>query len=110
MSTTTIRLPDELKARVEKLAQARSSSSHALMLEAIAEVTDRLERQQDFEAEATRRLQDMQRTGEYLTLEDLRTYAKALARGEQPSKPSPRVMSVEELERFRASVRRAEGT
>ena len=109
MGTTTIRISDELKARVDKLAQARNSSSHALMLEAIAEVTDRLERQQDFEAEAARRLQDLQRTGEYPPLDDLRAYAAALARGEQPAKPRPRVMSSEELERFRASVRRAEG-
>jgi len=107
MSTTTIRLPDELRARVESVAAASGSTSHAFMLEAIAEATDRMERRQDFEAEAERRLQHMQETGEYLGLDDLRSYAMALARGEKPAKPKPHTMAAEELTRFRASMRRS---
>ena len=106
MSTTTIRLPAELRARIETAAAARGSTMHAFMLEAIAEATERLERRQDFEAEAERRLQHMQQTGEYLTHDDLRGYAMALARGERPAKPSPRTMTPEDLARFRASMRR----
>ena len=37
MSTLTIRLPDDLKAQVERVAAARGASAHAFMLEAIAE-------------------------------------------------------------------------
>ena len=37
MGTTTIRLPDDLKAQVERVAAARGASAHAFMLEAIAE-------------------------------------------------------------------------
>ena len=107
MSTTTIRLPDDLRARVEAVAAASGATTHAFMVEAIAQATERLERRQDFEAEAERRLQRMQQTGEYLTLEDLRSYATALARGEKPVKPTPRTMSTEELTRFRSSMRRA---
>jgi len=55
------------------------------MLEAIAEVTERVKRRRDFEAEARRRWKKMLRTGEYLTLEDVRSCALALARGEQPA-------------------------
>ena len=107
MSTTTIRLPDELKARVERLAAASGGSVHAFMLEAIAEVTDRMERRLDFEAEAENRLQHMRDTGEYLTMDDLRSYALSLARGEKPARPKPRTMTAEELTRFRASMRRS---
>jgi predicted transcriptional regulator len=107
MGTTTIRLPDDLKAQVERVAAARGASAHAFMLEAIAEVAQRLERQQDFEAEAERRWKRMLRTGEYLTLDDLRAYAQALARGQQPAKPKLRKMTPEELARLRASARRA---
>ena len=107
MSTTTIRLPDELRARVESVAAGSGCTSHAFMLEAIAEATERMEQRQDFEAEAERRLQHMQKTGEYLGLDDLRSYAMALARGENPAKPNPRKMAAEELTRFRASMRRS---
>lgn len=106
MSTTTIRLPEELKARVERLAAASGGTVHAFMLDAIAEVTERMERRQDFDAEATRRLQHMQESGEYLALDDLRGYATALARGGQPAKPTARTMTPQELTRFKASMRR----
>ena len=55
MSTMTIRLPAELRARIETVAAAFGSSMHTFMLEAIAEVIERVERRQDFEAEARRR-------------------------------------------------------
>jgi len=76
------------------------------MLEDIAEVTERVERRQDLEAEAQRRWKKMLRTGEYLTLEDVRSYAMALARGEQPAEPPLRKMTPDELARLQASARR----
>jgi predicted transcriptional regulator len=107
MSTTTLRLPEEIKARIERLASAQGKSAHALMVDALDQSTAAMERHLDFVAEAERRLQQMQETGEYLTLDDLRSYAMALARGERPAKPPPRTMAAEELERFRASMRRS---
>ena len=106
MSTTTIRLPDELRARIEALAAASGTSMHALMLQAIFEVTDRLERRREFHAEAERRWKKMLRSGEYLTHTDLRDYALALARGENPKAPASRKMNHEETARLRASARR----
>jgi len=106
MSTTTIRLPEELKARVESLARASGGTAHGFMVEAIAEVVEQRERRDEFLAESQRRYEQMQRTGEYLTHEDLRAYAMALARGEKPSPPVPRVMTPDELKRFRARARR----
>ncbi len=41
----------------------------------------------DFEEEAARRFDEYRRTGEYYTLEDLRAYILARARGENPPKP-----------------------
>ena len=37
MSTTTLRLPEELKVRIAKLAEESSKTSPSLMLEAIAQ-------------------------------------------------------------------------
>jgi predicted transcriptional regulator len=106
MTTKTVRLPERLQARVERLAAARGSTAHAFMLEAIAEAADRVERKLAFEAEAERRLKEMARTGEYLTHDDLRAYGAALARGDKPVPPKPRGMTPQELARMRASLRR----
>lgn len=65
------------------------------------------EARKSFLAEAKQRLDDMARTGEYLTLDDFRDYASALARGERPAPPEPRLMSAEDLARLRASLGRA---
>jgi len=110
MSTTTIRLPEELKARVERLAAARGSTAHGFLVEVIAQAADQHERRNAFLAEAERRWKHMQRTGEYLTHEDLREYAMALARGEKPARPLPRTMAPDELARLRARARRADRT
>jgi predicted transcriptional regulator len=107
MSTTTVRLPDQLKARVERIAAQHGSTAHAFMLEAIAEAAERMERHQAFVAEAERRLKQMARSGEHLTLDDVRAYGAALARGERPAPPKPRRMTPEALKRMRASLQRA---
>lgn len=106
MSTTTIRLPDELRARIEKLAVARGSSTHSFMVEAVARAAEQEERRLDFEAEAERRWKQLLRSGEYHTVEAMRTYAMALARGEKPTPPVPNKMTPDELKRLRASARR----
>lgn len=106
MSTTTIRLPDELRARIDKLAAARGSSAHAFMVEAVARAAEQEEQRLDFEAEADRRFKQMLRTGQYHTLEAMRDYGMALARGEKPKRPVPSQMTAEELSRLRASARR----
>ena len=91
MPATSIRLPDELKQRIDTLAAATGKTVHAFMLDALTESTESMERQQAFEAEAERRWVKYQRTGEYITLEDLRAYAKGLAAGKKPPKPKVRV-------------------
>lgn len=94
MSTTTVRLPEDLKLRLDKLAATDGKSTHAFMVEALADTADRIERQQAFEAEVERRWQRFQRSGEYHTTDDLRAYAMALARGEEIDPPKPRKMIV----------------
>jgi predicted transcriptional regulator len=90
MSTTTIRLPEELKARIDTLAAQAGDSAHAFMVKTLDEATARLERQREFHAEALNRLAHMDRTGEYVEFEDMRRYARALAAG-QANPPLPAV-------------------
>jgi predicted transcriptional regulator len=91
MPATSIRLPDELKQRIDALAAATGKSIHAFMLDALTETTESMEQQQAFEAEAERRWVKYQRTGKYITLEDMRTYAMGLAAGKNPPKPKVHV-------------------
>lgn len=90
MSTTTIRLPEELKARIETLASESGQTAHAFMLSTLDEVTQDMVREREFHAEAMRRLEHMERTGEYIELEDLHRYAQAVARGESAPRPPVR--------------------
>lgn len=55
MSTATIRISDELKVRLQALAEQEGTSAHALILEAIAEKADQMERRNDFYEEAEQR-------------------------------------------------------
>lgn len=106
MSTTTLRLPEELKARIERLAAASGSTVHGFMVDTLAQAAEQQERQQSFDAEVQQRWQALLQTGEHHTHEDMRSYAMALARGETPVRPVPRKMSADELAKLRASARR----
>ena len=55
MSTTTIRLPKDLKARVAKAAERAGTTAHSFILEAIAEKADQAERRADFHDATPRR-------------------------------------------------------
>lgn len=87
MSTTTVRLPEDLKARLDKLAASDGKSTHAFMVEALSRTADRLERQRAFDAEVQERWADFQRTGQVVLHEDMKAYALALAAGKKPKRP-----------------------
>lgn len=90
MSTTTLRLPEDLKARIESLAAQAGNSAHAFMVKTLDEATEGMVLQREFHAQALQRLEHMDRTGEYIEFEDLRRYALALAAGENPPRPTVR--------------------
>ena len=90
MSTTTIRLPEELKARVAEAARKAGASTHSFILEAITQKTEAQELRNEFYAEAERRWQEFQRTGKAVPWEEMRDYALGLARGERPPVPVAR--------------------
>ena len=90
MSTTTIRLPEELKSRIDKLAASAGKSSHAFMVDALSQTAESMEREQAFEAEVNRRWAKFTRTREFISLEDMRDYAMALAAGNRPARPKVR--------------------
>lgn len=82
MATTSLKLPDELKARVAKMAEATGKTAHALMVEAIEHETRRNEKYQAFLAEAEASWQEYQKTGIAYAAEDVHAYVRAKLRGE----------------------------
>lgn len=82
MSTTSLKLSDELKARVAKLAEATGKTAHAFMVEAIEHETSRNEKYQAFLAEAEASWQEYQKTGIAYAAEDVHAYVRAKLRGE----------------------------
>jgi predicted transcriptional regulator len=105
MTTTTLRLSDELKSRVASAAEAAGLSVHGFMLHAIETLAAEAEEQAAFERLAERRWKEFQRTGEYYTIEDVRNHMLARARGEAVELPKPRKMPADRLASIRENSR-----
>lgn len=90
MSTTTIRLPEELKARVAEAARRAGTTSHSFILEAIAEKADLAERRADFDAEAEQRYARIAETGETLPWGEVKSYLEARIAGRSARRPPAR--------------------
>ncbi|MGJ8670118.1 MAG: CopG family ribbon-helix-helix protein [Oceanococcus sp.] len=95
MSTTTIRMSDDLKSRIHNVAQAQGLSAHALILEAIAEKADSGERQVAFLGSAKSRMSQIAESGEAISWTDMRTYLKSCVNGQGLERPTPRKIKVE---------------
>ena len=90
MSTTTIRLPDALKARIAKAAEAAGTTSHNFILEAIAEKAELAERRAEFHALADQRWAEFLETGESIPWEDARAWLKQRMAGKRVKRPVAR--------------------
>ena len=90
MSTTTIRLPDDLKARVHNVAQARGLSAHALILEAIAEKAESGERRMALVDSANTRMSRIADSGKAISWSEMRNYLKARTRDQEANRPQAR--------------------
>lgn len=90
MSTTTIRLSEELKARVTEAAKRAGITAHGFILEAIAEKTALDEKRADFREEAEDRYARIIASGESIAWDDMRNYLKAKASSKNVSLPKSR--------------------
>ncbi len=88
MSTTTIRLPDELKARVALAAEQAGTTAHQFILQAIAEKTAQAELRSDFYAVADERYADIVATGKTISWADMRGYLESRIAGKADA-PKP---------------------
>ena len=93
MSTTTIRLPVELKARVADAARRSGTTPHGFILAAIAEKTDADQRRAEFEQMAETRYEGIVASDRTIPWGDMRRYMQARAAGKTAKKPVARKLS-----------------
>lgn len=90
MSTTSIRLPEALKARVAKAAKRVGTTPHAFILDAIAEKTGQAERRADFHETADARLAAIAADGQTVAWDDMRRYLLDRIEHRPARPPAPR--------------------
>jgi len=86
-ATTSLKLDDDIKARVARLAVARRRSAHWVMREAIAQYLEREEEQEQFRASALAAWTDYQATGLHLSAEEADAWLAKLEAGEDADAP-----------------------
>ncbi len=93
MSTTTIRIPDELKTRVAKAAGRAGTTPHNFILEAIAEKAEQAERRGEFDAVAEERYAHIVETGKTIPWREMRGYLEGRVAGKAVKRPLARKLA-----------------
>lgn len=90
MSATSLKLPDDLKRRIAKLAASSGQTPHAFMVNALAREAERSELRQQFAAEAAESERETLRSGKAHSLDDTFDYLAARIAGKNPRRPRAR--------------------
>ncbi len=86
-ATTSLKLDPDLKARIQRLADARRRSAHWLMREAVAQYVEREEARERFRQDALAAWEDYQATGLHVTAEEADAWLARLEAGEGVAPP-----------------------
>ena len=87
--TTTLKLPEKLKARIIRLAKATGRSPHILMIEALEREVTREERMKAFVRDALAAKTDIEAGGAVYRADDVHAWMERLAKGGKAARPAP---------------------
>lgn len=87
MSTTSLKLTDELKQRAATAAQGLGISTHAFMVEAIRQAAEAAEQRSQFVDEALAARVEMQQSGFGYASEDVQAYLRNRISDKQTPRP-----------------------
>ena len=90
MTATSLKLPEELKRRIERLASVTNKTPHAFMVEALAREAERLELKARFADEAARSEEEALSGGKAFGLAATFDYLTARASGAKVRRPKAR--------------------
>ena len=86
-STTSLKLDQEMKDRVQRLATARRRSAHWIMREAIEEYIEREEKREQFRQSAIAAWNDYQANGLHVTADEADAWLAKLEDGDDVEIP-----------------------
>jgi len=84
---TSVKLEEDLKNRIQRLAEVRDRSAHWIMREAIRNYVDREEQREAFKHDAMRAWETYQDNGLHLTLEEADDWLANLESGKDAELP-----------------------
>jgi len=90
MTTTSLKLPDDLKQRAAKAAHELGVSPHAFMVSAIEQAAHSTEQRLRFIAEAKSAREEMIDTGKGLDADEVHAFLNAKVSGKKVAKPKTR--------------------
>ena len=93
MTTTTIRLPEDLKARIARAAKRAGTTSHKFILEAIAEKAELAELRNDFLTAAETRYAAIAASGKTIPWADMQRHLKDRVAGKKTARPVARKLA-----------------
>jgi len=93
MSTTTLRMPDELRQRVAAAAKRAGTTPHAFILDAIADKAEQQERHAEFDAVAEQRFAGIAAAGKAIPWQEMRGYLEARVAGKAAKRPVARKLA-----------------
>jgi predicted transcriptional regulator len=88
-STTTLKLPEELKARIAPLAESADKTPHAWMVEALETQARLTEMRQSFINEALASAAEVDAGGALYAMQDVHQYIIKKAAGKSAKRPKP---------------------
>ncbi|MGO6668877.1 ribbon-helix-helix protein, CopG family (plasmid) [Rhizobium ruizarguesonis] len=86
-SPTSLKLDDELKGRVQQLAEVRRRSSHWIMREAIAQYVEREEKREALRQETLDAWDEFQATGLHVTGDEVEKWLSTWGSDDELSTP-----------------------
>lgn len=86
-TATSIKLDDDLKNRLQHLAESRRRSAHWIMREAITQYVEREEKREAYLRDAQNAWEEFQRTGLHITAEEADEWLAKLAAGNDVEPP-----------------------
>ena len=87
MAATSLKLPDSLKQRIERLAGVAKKTPHAFMIDALTRETERSELRERFAADSALAEQEAMASGKAFSLASAFDYLEARVAGKKLKRP-----------------------